>query len=206
MFRRLFISLLLLVFMGMVPMGCFRCEVPDYAILREFSLFISEPAPGAIPFSEPVLDNGARTTATALLLSIRQLQYDYVSAPSLRPLFTSQALAWSCEDPGLKGLKDQVEAVKLTSKGLFNGVPAGQSLNQFVRGRTFSFFADTAEFPLDQLADVLNRRKYNNDIKNPISLRISPKPRDNAQQQFELRIRLQSGKEVTQTTPAIIWE
>ncbi|TGE04230.1 hypothetical protein [Hymenobacter fodinae] len=207
MYKKLFVGLLLLLFTGLVPTSCFfKCEVPDHALLQEFSLFLSEPVRGAAPFTEPVLANGARTIAAALFVSIGQLKYDYVSAPSLQSLFANQALAFSCPPPGRLGLKDQVETVTLTSKGVFNGVPAGQPLDQFVRCRTYNSFTDTLEFPLDQLPTSINKRTYATDLESPVRLRISPKPLDNAQQQFELRVRLQSGKELMQTTSAIIWE
>jgi hypothetical protein len=206
MFRRLFIGLMLLVFTGLLPSSCFfKCNLPDYAILREFSFDLSEPNSNMPPFNVPALTSGARTSALELFASM-WLRYDYVAAAPVRPLFTQQALAFSCvEDYGSKGVKDPITAVTLTSTSPFNGVVAGQSLNQFARCRNHRNVRDTLEFSVAQLPDSINRWK-GDDLGGPVSLRISPKPRDNAQQQFELRIRLQSGKEVVQTTPAIIWE
>ena len=207
MFHSLLRLLLLLLFVGFVPVGCIDCPPnPDYAELREFTFSLSEQSPDTPPFDKPPLANGTRTSAAVLYARIEQLQYEAVALVSAGPLFAGQALAWSCDKTfGYKGLKDPVAAVVLTSTGLFNGVPAGQSLTQFVRCRN-AYGLDTTSFSLLKLPEVLNHRRGSGELVRPLVLRLSPKPRDNTRHQFELRIKLMSGKEVVQTTPEIIWE
>jgi hypothetical protein len=201
MVRKLLRGLLFLVFMGLVPVACCR-EERDYANIRELLLYLSEPG-----VNSPALLTGARTSAPELMTTVR-LQYDYLTAAPTSSLFGSQAMAFQCEGPGIKGLKDKVASITFTSLGLFNGVAAGQSLEQFVRCSGGNSKFQNLRFPLAQLADSLNTWKageFDGQLDIPLELYISPLPRDNAQQQFQLRIQLQSGKEVVQTTPAIIW-
>ncbi|UYZ63801.1 hypothetical protein [Hymenobacter weizhouensis] len=202
MFKKLIQTLLLGVFLGMVPLGCCKDEPREYVTVRGLKLYLSEPAPGS-----PLLNSGARTSAPELLTTVR-LEYNYVAAAPVGALFTSQAVAWSCEAPGRKGLKDKVTAVTFTSTGLFNGVAAGQPLNQFVRCSGGRSYHQGAEFALAYLADSLNSWKSGEygDLNTPLYLRISPKPRDNAHQQFQLRLRFASGHEVVQTAPDIRWD
>lgn len=208
MFQKLLRALLVLGFMGLLPVGCVDVcpNLPDYATLREFSFSLAESTSGAPSFSDPELASGARTTVPTLLAHIKHLDYDYVATAPTGSPFSSPAVAWSCvEDYGSKGLRDRVAAVTLTSTGLFNGLAAGQPLNQFVRCRSYQNYADSVAFPLAQLPNLLNAWK-NDELRTPLTLRISPKPRDNARQQFSLRVRLESGKEIVQTTPEIFWE
>ncbi len=212
MFRRILYVLAVFTMMSLMSVGC--CDnLPPYSNIKGISLSLSETEPktGAPSLNEPTLINGSRTSVPMLIASM-QLKYDYefaVSQPT-RFSFIGSAVANSCLDClGCAGLKDQVATVTLISKGLFNGEVAGKSLNNFVQCRTYDMYGDTLNFSLSSLADSLNKtwgggRGF--DLEKPINLRISPKPRDNAQQQFELRIRLKSGKQVTQTTPVIIWE
>ena len=200
--RKLFYTLLFLVFMGILPVGCCKEEVRDYANLRAMKLLLTEPGPGSSQ-----LASGSRTTASELVTTIIP-EYDFVTLAPAGALFTGSALAWSCDEPGEKGLKDKVAAVSFASTGLFNGIAAGQSLEPVVRCSGGLSRYKGLDFPLSQLADSLNTWKSGKygDLNSPLELHISPKPRDNARQQFELRIRLESGKEVMQATPEIFWE
>ncbi|RSK37466.1 hypothetical protein [Hymenobacter metallilatus] len=182
-------------------MGCCKEELRDYANVRAIRLLVAESANG------PAFTNGTRTTAAQVLASVR-LEYDYLAAAPSGSWFTAGALAWQCEEPGRKGLKDKITEVSFTSTGLFNGVAAGQPLNQFVRCLPGNSRYQGVSFPLAQLADSLNSWKSGDyaELDRPIELVVSPKPTDNAQQQFRLRLRLHSGKEVEQTTPSFIWQ
>ena len=146
--------------------------------------------------------SGARTSATELRATL-QLQIDYIAQRPPNALFLGQAQALQCADEGSKGLKAAVTDVVLTSTGLFNGQAAGQSLNAFVRCASLN---NPKAFPLSQLADSLNSKHWQlYQLGAPLVLHISPKPTDNDRQQFQVRIRVVGGQELTQSTPAIIW-
>ncbi|WP_035562545.1 hypothetical protein [Hymenobacter sp. IS2118] len=196
---RLIKLFLTLLFLGLVPVACCREEKRDFASLREIMLFMTEPAPGS-----PVLIEGARTSAPELLVAVR-LDVDLVAGTWGGSPFVSQAQAWQCEDGGMKGLKEKVAAVTLTSNNAFNGVPAGQSLETFVRCTGGYNRYSNLDFPLAQLADSLSKWQAP-DLYMPISLRIGPKPTGGTPQQFTLRIRTASGRELAKATPEIIWE
>ena len=203
MLQNLLRGVLLFVFMGLVPVACCKEDL-DHANIREIFLSLSEPGAG-----KPTLTTGARTSAPELLTSMI-IQYDYLAALPMGSLFGNQALAFSCPDPGSEGLKDQVANITLTSTGLFNGVAAGQSLEQFVQCGGGTSRYKGVRFPLAQLVDSLNTWKAGDaghgELDLPLELYIGPLPRDNANQQFQLRIQLKSGNEVVQTTPAIVWQ
>ncbi|WP_125921512.1 hypothetical protein [Hymenobacter lapidarius] len=160
---------------------------------------MTETAPGS-----PLLVAGARTSAPELLVTVR-LDVDLVAAARSGSPFVGQAHAWQCEDGGAKGLKDKVSVVTFTSNNVFNGVPAGQSLETFVRCTGGYSRYSNRDFPLAQLADSLNRWQ-SADLGGPLSLRIGPKPTGGAPQQFPVRIRTNSGKELAKATPEIIWD
>ncbi|GAA3990710.1 hypothetical protein GCM10022407_38990 [Hymenobacter antarcticus] len=163
--------------------------------LKEMALELAE-VPGT------PLVSGAHTSAAELRATLR-FRIDYVALAPAGLAFISTAQALQCPAEGSNGLKADVTEVVLTSTGLFNGRGAGQSLNSFVRCYTAN---SPAEFPLSQLADSLNtRRGQESRINLPIVLRISPKPTDNARQQFHVRVRVAGGQEIAQTTPDIIW-
>ena len=195
-------ALLLLVFTGLIPVGCCKESRLDYANVRQVFVYLSESTNINVG-----LTNNSRTRDTALVVTVR-LDYDYLAAAPARTWFTGQALALQCPEPGEKGLKDKVAAVSFTSAGLFNGVPAGQSLAQFVRCSAGYGSSPRIEFPLSQLADSLNKWRAGEyrELTTPLQLRISPKPRDNARQQFQVLIRLASGKELGEYTPSVLWE
>ncbi len=205
MCQRLLQLLLFLVFMGLLPVGCCNAPTLDYLSLKAIAFNLIEARPGGGRYVE----NG-RTTTAKLRIST-QVQADLVAVVPLGfPSFVSQSIASSACDSeyGGKGLKDQAKTVAFTSRQLFNGIAPGQSLNQFVRcvgyGKSVSE-NDTVAVPLSQLADSINVWA-NKRGSAQFSLYLSPKPRDNPRQQFELRITLASGKEISQTTPEIIWE
>lgn len=202
MIRKVLRPLLVLIFTGLVPIGCCKESALDYANLRELALYLAESASASA-----ALTTGSRTTAPELILTVRP-EYDYLAAAPVGSWFAGQAMALSCPEPGGKGLKDKVADVLFTSTGLFNGVATGQSLQQFVRCSGGNSHYQGLDFPLSQLADSLNKWKGGDlgELNRIFELRISPKPRDNAQQQFQLLIRMVSGKEVRQSTPVIIWE
>jgi len=188
-------SFLLLVLLGVLPVSCCKQATRDYVYLKEMTLELAE-APGR------PLSSGARTSAAELRATLR-FRIDYVAQGTAGSLFIGTAQALQCPAEGSNGLKSDVAEVVLTSTGRFNGRAAGQSLNSFVRCYTAN---SPTEFPLSQLADSLNtktRQEYR--INLPVVLRISPKPSDNAQQQFRLQVRVAGGQELTQTTPDIVW-
>lgn len=189
-------SFLLLVFLGFLPVACCRQATRDYAYLKEVVLELADAA------GSP-LANGARTSTSELQLAL-QFRLDYVARCAGGAPFTGAAQAFQCAEEGQKGFKAGVAGVELTSTGLFNGQAAGQPLNAFVRctlGRS------GLDFPLAQLADSLNTKKwYLYRRYEPIVLRIRPKPADNARQQFQVRVRTVDAQQLTQTTPAIIWD
>ncbi|UPL48903.1 hypothetical protein [Hymenobacter sublimis] len=201
MIWKLLRMLLLLIFLGVVPMACCKEELREYANVQAIRLFLSESVNG------PAITSGTRTTAAQLRATV-QLEYHYVAVAPSGSWFSGNAMALQCPEPGGKGLKDKVESVSFTSTGLFNGVAAGQSLEQFVRCSAGNSRYQGVTFPLAQLADSLNTWKSGKygELNYPLELVISPKPTDNVQQQFLLRIRLQSGKQLEQTTPTFVWE
>ncbi|HEX8329998.1 MAG TPA: hypothetical protein VF629_20850 [Hymenobacter sp.] len=150
-----------------------------------------------------VLASGARTSAPELVASVRMV-LDLVAARSGGSPFSGAAYALSCPEGGELGLKEAIASVEVTSTGLFNGIAAGQSLQRFVQ---CSDEYSTRKFPLAQLADSLNKKEsYPMWAYRTIRLHISPKPADNSAQQFEVRLQLANGQELTQLTPAIIWD
>jgi hypothetical protein len=195
----LFRTLLLLVFLGVLPVACCKQETLDYIYIQGMTLALADAA-GA-----PLL-SGANTTTAALEATLR-FQFGLVAqAPSGEP-FAGPAQATRCPDEGTKGLKTAVTEVVLTSTGLFNGQVAGQSLNAFVRCSLGNNGGSRgADFPLSQLADSLNAKNEQGlRIYQPVFLRISPKPTDNARQQFQVRLRVASAPDLTQSTPEISW-
>ena len=192
----LFRSFLLLVFLGVLPVACCRQATRDYAHLKEVVLELADAAGGP-------LATGARTSTPELRLAL-QFRLDYVARGAGGAPFAGSAQAFQCAEEGQKGFKAGVAAVELTSTGLFNGQAAGQPLNAFVR---CSLGRGGSDFPLARLADSLNTQKwYAYRRFEPIVLRISPKPADNARQQFQVRVRTVDARQLTQTTPAIIWD
>lgn len=188
-------SCLLLVFLGVLPVSCCRQATRDYVHLKELALELADAAGNPLP-------SGTRTSAAELQATL-QFRIDYIALGPTGWPFIGSAQALQCPAEGMSGLKSAVTEVVLTSTGLFNGRAAGQSLNPFVRCFTAN---SPTEFPLSQLADSLNtRRGQEYRINKPIVLRISPKPTDNAYQQFRVQVRVAGGQELTQSTPAIIW-
>ena len=188
-------TLLTLTFLGLIPVGCCKQVTREYVRPQELLLVLAEPAPDS-----PALASGARTSAPELLASVR-FRYEYVAAVSAGSPFVGAAYALQCPAEGMSGMKDKIAAVAVTSTGLFNGVAAGQSLQHLVRCRTGP---GRAEFPLAQLADSLSARKLDQ-LYETVTLRIGPRPADNAAQQFRVSVRLGNGQEVAQLTPAIVW-
>lgn len=188
-------SCLLLVFLGVLPGSCCQQTTRDYMFFKAISLDLADAA-GSPLFS------GSRTSAAGLRATLL-LQIDYIAQTPTSGLFLSQAHALQCKDEGTKGLKAAVTEVVLTSTGLFNGRAAGQSLNAFVRCESAT---NPTQFPLSQLADSLNNKRWQfYQLGAPLVLHISPKPTDNANQQFQIRVRVAGGQDLTQSTPAIIW-
>ena len=188
-------SCLLLVFLGVLPVSCCRQATRDYVHLKELALELADAAGNPLP-------SGTRTSAAELQATL-QFRIDYIALGPTGWPFIGSAQALQCPAEGMSGLKSAVTEVVLTSTGLFNGRAAGQSLNPFVRCFTAN---SPTEFPLSQLADSLNTKKgqaYR--INLPIVLRISPKPTDNAQQQFQVRVRQANASELTQLTQDIVW-
>ena len=192
----LFRSFLLLVFLGVLPVACCQQATRDYVYLKEVVLELADAA------GSP-LANGARTSTAELRLAL-QFRLDYVARGAGGAPFTGSAQAFQCAEEGQKGFKAGVAGVELTSTGLFNGQAAGQPLNAFVR---CTIGRNGPDFPLAQLADSLNTKNwYLYRRYEPVVLRISPKPADNARQQFHVRVRTVDAQQLTQTTPAIIWD
>jgi hypothetical protein len=187
------------VFLGLVPVACCSDETREYARFGKIDLRLTEAAPGS-----PVLVTGARTSAPELLIDLG-FQYEFVAAAGVASPFTGRAYAWQCEEPGRRGLKDKLTAVTLTSNRAFNGVPAGQSLEAFVRCTAGSSRYSTLDFPLAQLDDSLNTW-ISPEFYAPVVLRIGPKPAGGAPQQFTVRLRTSSGQELEQAAPEIIWD
>ena len=188
-------SFFLLVFLGVLPVSCCRQATRDYWYLKSITLALADAA------GTP-LTSGAQTSAAELRASLR-LQFDLIAQGSVGSPFIGSAQALQCADEGTKGLKAEVAEVVLTSTGLFNGRAAGQSLNSFVR---CSIRNNQTGFPLSQLADSLKSKTWQlYRLSDPIELRISPKPTDNARQQFQVRLRLADTQELKQSTPDIIW-
>ena len=180
--------------MGVLPVSCCRQATRDYLYLQELALELADAA------GSP-LTSGARTS-TAELTATMRFKLNFVAQGPTGSPFTGPAQALQCADEGMKGLKSDVTEVVLTSTGLFNGKPAGQSLNSFAR---CSGKYNRTEFPFSQLVDSLKAwQSYG--LLSPIVLRISPKPTDNARQQFQVRVRLANAQELTQRTPDIMWE
>jgi hypothetical protein len=190
---------LTLVFLGLVPVACCPEETRDYVKFGNVNLTLTEAAPGS-----PALVAGARTSAPELLVGLR-FEYEFVVAAQGGSPFVSQAHALQCEEPGGKGLKDKLTAVTLTSNSPFNGVPAGQSLEAFVRCTAGSSRYSNLDFPLTQLDDSLNAWQ-SPEFYAPVKLRIGPKPTGGTPQRFTVRIRTSSGQEIEQSAPEIIWD
>lgn len=189
-------SFLLLVFLGVLPVSCCRQATREYVYIKEMTLALADAA------GSP-LSSGARTSAAELRATLR-FQIDYVAQGPAGAPFTGQAQALQCPTEGTKGWKSAVTEVVLTSTGLFNGRTAGQSLNAFVRCSTAG---SPTEFPLAQLADSLNSKSWQlYRFGDPLVLRISPKPADNARQQFQVRVRVANARELAQSTPEVIWD
>lgn len=188
-------SCLLLVFLGILPVSCCQQTTRDYAYFKGMYLDLADAT------GNPLL-NGSNTSTAALRATLR-LQIDYIAQGPPSTFFINQAHAFQCEDEGTKGLKSAVTEVVLTSTGLFNGQAAGQSLNAFVRCTSAT---DPTEFPLSQLADSLNSKRWQfYQLGAPLVLHISPKPTDNGRQQFQVRVRVAGSQDLTQSTAAIIW-
>jgi hypothetical protein len=205
MHQKLLKALLLLVFMGLLPVSCCHPPTLDFLGITNISFDMME----AGPESQGYVVNGR--TSTSILRLRTQIQVDLVGVvPVGLPSFTGRAMATNTCDPkyGGKGLKDKAEAIVITSRQLFNGVPPGQPLSQFVRCVGYGKYGsvnDTVTVPLPQLADSINVWATKR-VNTQFSLYLSPKPRDNARQQFEVRIKLESGREVVEATPEILWE
>jgi hypothetical protein len=188
-------SCLLLVFLGGLPVSCCQQTTRDYMFFKALSLDLADAA------GNPLL-SGSSTSAVELRATLL-LQIDYIAQVPTSALFVSQAQALQCKDEGTKGLKAAVTDVVVTSTGLFNGRAAGQSLNAFVRCESAT---NPTPFPLAQLADSLNSKRWQRyQLGAPVVLHISPKPTDNASQQFQVRVRVAGGQDLTQRTPAISW-
>lgn len=186
-------SCLLLMFLGLLPGSCCQQATRDYVYFQTIRLDLTDAA------GTPLL-SGSRTTAAELRATLL-LQFDYIAQGPPSALFLSQAHALQCAQEGTKGLKAAVTEVVVTSTGLFNGQAAGQSLNAFVRCASA-----TTPFPLSQLADSLNSKRWQfYHLGAPLVLHISPKPTDNDRQQFQVRVRVAGSPDLTQRTPAIIW-
>lgn len=189
-------SFLLLLFLGVLPVSCCPQATRDYLYLQTLALELTDAAGRPLP-------SGTHTSAAELRATLR-FQVDYVAQGPTGAPFTSQALALQCADEGTQGLKAAVTEVVLTSTGLFNGQAAGQPLNAFVRCSTAG---NPTEFPLSHLADSLNSKSWQlSKLYVPLVLRISPKPTDNARQQFQVQVRVAGGQELTQSTLAVIWD
>lgn len=188
-------SCLLLVFLGLLPGSCCQQATRDYVYFQAIRLDLTDAA------GTPLL-SGSRTAAAELRATLL-LQFDYIAQGPPSALFLPQAHALQCAQEGTKGLKAAVTEVVVTSTGLFNGQPAGQSLNAFVRCASAT---NPTPFPLSQLADSLNSNRWQfYQLGAPLVLHISPKPTDNDRQQFQVRVRVVGGQDLTQSTPAIIW-
>ena len=188
-------SFLLLVFLGVLPLSCCRQATRDYIYLPGLDLQLTDAVGTPLP-------SGARIS-TAELRAMLRFRIDYVAQGPAGSPFGGAAQALQCPAEGRSGLKSDVTEVVLTSTGLFNGRAAGQSLNSFVHCSTAN---SPTDFPLFQLADSLNTKKgqaYR--LNQPVVLRISPRPTDNAQQQFQVRVRQADASERTQRTQDIVW-
>lgn len=129
------------------------------------------------------------------LILVNEQEFVACNSPSLSGFFIQQALALSCPEPGEDGMKDSIVGIELTSNNPFNGIPAGQSLNdQILIWSSLTvqeFLQETGT-----LHPIIGREIDIVFIERPV----------NSIHQFTIRVELESGMVFSDETAEITWE
>lgn len=134
-------------------------------------------------------------TAPYRLIIVNEIEFITSVGPSISDLFIQQALAFQCPDPGEDGMKDSIVSIELTSNHTFNGIPAGQSLNDQIRIENTLTVDEFLQFT-GSLHPLFGRA---------INITFTERP-VNSTHQFTIRLGLESGKTFTARTVEVTWE
>jgi hypothetical protein len=175
--------LLLPLFFGF---GCCN-DIKDYYNIVEFDASIVTTA------LEPLLVNVIEGDSIVLLA---EYEPAFVNVSSFSfGLFMNSAYALSCEDPGQHGIKDKLVDMVVTSDHAFNGIPANESLNEFVAELETGI-------PIADFAAAFTTRPYS--FLSVFHLVITQKP-SQPEHQFTLTMTFESGRTIENQTGRVVW-
>lgn len=167
--------------------SCFCKDVNPYWNITDFTIEVLDAN------RAPLVNN--QYQGDALILNIDMDTYFH--ANTYNPFVNSCYATQPCPRDGHRGMKDPVVAITITSSEVYNGIPAGQSLNQFARAQ--------GEFTLDEL---INSRQFFTFeyYEQHLEIRLTQKPTDNAVHTFTVKMETDAGHSKEAQTTAITWQ
>ncbi len=191
--HNLIIALLLLLFIGIIPISCCPGKSkPYYSITSWQSKAFSN-----YNYSTAIVD-----TITTDSLFIR-LDYtkSYFAATNVNPFITT---SYACKMPpnGYNGLKDKIKSIAITSTTNFNSYTSGQNLSSLFKCQQH-YLLDTL-ITTDSLVTLLNKEAFSH--FNTLGFVLINKPVVKYNHTFNFTITYISGAVQQVATPTLHWQ
>ena len=143
-----------------------------------------------------LLENNEFEGDSLKLLMLLEQDFAYISTLSNPFLKTANAL--SCEPHGDKGMFDKVLSIAVTSSEAFENHPSGTSLNDIIMVQNHSLYFSIEEW----IAHAEDLPAEFNDV---LSLVLIKNPAEDSNHIFTIKVTLESGTTITQTSEEVLW-
>ena len=118
--------------------------------------------------------------------------------------FVNTANACSCERCGYEGLKYALNSIEITSNNIYNGIPAGMSLNNFFKSYDkYDRGSSYENISIDSIKTLINKNYYS---LNNVTLYTKTKPGNTFKHQLTMTSTFANGVTFTSKTKDIDWQ
>lgn len=178
--------------------ACCHCKPINKHYLQAFSLTIKPSGS-----NKTVVDNGTPVTMDSLYIDGSFFVDCVASHKDPFSFLVNIANACSCEGCGYKGLKSKLNSIEITSNNVFNGIPAGMSLNNYFKSYKREYYSNPAGLTIDSLKTLINKESY---WSGDIEVYTKTKPANNLNHQFTMTATFANGTVLLSKTKDINWQ
>ena len=183
---------------GYLTSGCGCCDDIDYQRVDSLSVVVHE---NDSSIYDALEDSAVTSTDTLFLQS--KMDVAFVASTRTSNWLINSANATSC-DYGSKGLKDRLAFIVFNSDQVYNGVPAGEAINAFVKGygHNWDYATQTSTSVLLELPEVINQI---NDSPYGENF-VFQKPAEPLYRRIRMTLVFASGRYLVSESPVFKWE
>jgi hypothetical protein len=178
--------------------ACCNCKPVKNHFFSVQNLTISAAGSG-----NKVVDNGNTVYMDSLYLETTFNVTCVAAHQNPFSFLVNSAYACSCENCGDQGLKSALTSVEITSNNTYNGIAAGNSLNQFFKTYNKYHSSYSPGLSIDSMTTLINSNKI---AITSFNLYTQTKPGNTSGHQLQVKTSFANGSVFTTKTKAIFWQ